>query len=546
VRSSAFFATHAHPPHPSSLTPAIVMATTVPTFAINTVKALPQCASIDASSIQSLAQAQALFTEYETNCSIAIASHSVPFFLVLTLGFGLAVYFFEAWLDIRQRRTTFITEIPERLMSIVKSIKQDDSSSASSQKKTTTDDKKDDKKKDKLPLDKQLVKTFTSAQTYSRDKLNFSLISATYSTFENFASQWLGFMPYFWFLSVELGSKYFEWKVENDELKITALFFVLFTLFSEVTQLPFSVYSTFCIEKKHGFNTQTAGLFISDKIKSLSLTLVFGVPILSLLLSIIHWGGQNFFFYVWAFAFLFSATMMTVVPIFIMPLFNKYEPLDDGPLKTKIYALAESLKYPLTKLFIVDGSKRSNHSNAYLYGFLNSKRIVLYDTLLTQVTDDEILSILGHELGHWALNHSVVNFGITQLYMGALFYIFSLCRENVALHNAFGFDQASCPTFISLMIFITCVWAPVDKALSFALTVNSRLCEFAADKYSIEVCKMTHLQSGLTKIHLENFGSMVPDWLYSVYHFSHPPLVERLTEMKNIQENEDNKMKKTM
>jgi len=225
--------------------------------------------------------------------------------------------------------------------------------------------------------------------------------------------------------------------------------------------------------------------------------------------------------------------MMTIVPVFIMPLFNKYEPLQDGDLKKRIYALAAQLKYPLTKLFVMDGSKRSSHSNAFMFGFGNNKRIVLFDTLMEQVHDDEILAILGHELGHWKLGHTLTNFGVTQVYFGAAFYIFSLCYTSNELYRAFGFDDPSrpTPTIIALLLFFQTIWAPVDKILSFILTVFSRQCEFAADRFSVELKMSKKLQSGLCKIHLENLGAMCPDPWYSMYHYSHPPLVERLSAM---------------
>merc|ERR1712226_1335477 len=146
---------------------------------------------------------------------------------------------------------------------------------------------------------------------------------------------------------------------------------------------------------------------------------------------------------------------MTIVPTVIVPLFNKYEPLQDGSLKTSICKLAEQIKYPLTKLFVMDGSKRSSHSNAFMFGFGNNKRIVLFDTLIEQVEEDEILAILGHELGHWKLGHTLSNFAITQIYFGAAFYFFSQCYSSDDLYSAFGFDDPnrSVPDIIRLMLF---------------------------------------------------------------------------------------------
>jgi len=227
---------------------------------------------------------------------------------------------------------------------------------------------------------------------------------------------------------------------------------------------------------------------------------------------------------------------MTIVPVFIMPLFNKYETLPDGELKTKIYELAGRLNYPLKKLFVMDGSKRSSHSNAFMFGFGNNKRIVLFDTLMQQVKDDEILAILGHELGHWKLGHTLTNFCVTQVYFGVAFYFFSLCFKSHDLYAAFGFDhpKQAVPTVIALMLFFQTLWAPVDKVLSFVLTVFSRYCEFAADKFSVDLGMSQKLQSGLCKIHLENLGAMCPDPWYSMYHYSHPPLVERLSAMMEL------------
>lgn len=257
----------------------------------------------------------------------------------------------------------------------------------------------------------------------------------------------------------------------------------------------------------------------------------------------LQWGGESFYIYVWAFMFVFSAFMMTIVPVFIMPLFNKYETLPDSELKTRIYALADRLKYPLTKLFVMDGSKRSSHSNAFMFGFGKNKRIVLFDTLMTQVDDDEILAILGHELGHWKLGHTLSSFVITQLYFGSSFYCFSLCYGAHAadLYQAFGFDGVSrpIPAIIALLLFFQTIWAPIDKVLSWVLTLNTRRNEFAADSFSVDLGMSKKLQTGLCKISLENLGAMCPDPWYATYHYSHPPLVERLSAMMKLDKKSD-------
>lgn len=438
--------------------------------------------------------------------------------LAATVAFTAAVYALEGHLDARQKAAYQKTTFPSELETTVSAIDKE-----RQQQKSNEEYK---------PLLPQLQAKFRNAQTYGLDKINFGMIASTYDTLESIGFLLAGFFPYCWDLSVEW-AKRFNWTETDNEIKVSLIFLAIVTIIGTITSLPFELYSTFQIERKHGFNKQTIPLFVSDKIKSLLLTFAIGGPFVALLLTIIKKGGEYFYLYVWGFMFCFSVFMMTIVPVFIMPLFNKYEPLEDGDLKTRIYKLAADLKYPLTKLFVMDGSKRSSHSNAFMFGFGNNKRIVLFDTLLTQVHDDEILAILGHELGHWKLGHTLTNFAVTQLYFGAAFYFFSLCYSSEDLFAAFGFNDASrpTPTIISLLLFFQTLWAPVDKVLSFVLTVFSRMNEFAADRFSVDLGMSKKLQSGLCKIHLENLGAMCPDPLYSMYHYSHPPLVERLGAM---------------
>ena len=421
---------------------------------------------------------------------------------------------------------TVITEIDNELEAKKKLQQQDEAK----EDKTEVQEKKSKEPQDLfLP---QLESKFSKSQAYGYDKITFGIVSSVYGTVETIIFLLLGFLPYIWDKASLIGNSY----QITSEISISLIFLALITLVGLVTSLPFELYSTFYIEKKHGFNKQTLGLFVSDKIKSTLLSFVIGGPFVALLLKIIQYGGTYFYVYVWIFLFVFSVLMMSIYPIFIMPLFNKYEPLPDGELKESIYALAARLKYPLTKLFVMDGSKRSSHSNAFMFGFGNNKRIVLFDTLLEQVHNQEILGILGHELGHWKLGHTITNFAITQVYFGAAFYSFSLCIHNSKeLFAAFGFNRGPVPTIIALLLFFQTIWAPLDKVISFLMTAHSRHAEFAADKFSVDLGMSKELQTGLCKIHLENLGAMCPDWLYSTYHYSHPPLVERLSAMIQLE-----------
>lgn len=468
--------------------------------------------------------------------------------LALTVAFTVGVYAFEGYLDSRQRNAYQRTTFPDELRTTVNVIDTERATATTkssdtkevTETKTSTDGDDDSKKKeidDNAPLLPQLENKFMKSQLYGTDKITFGMIASLWDTTESIFFLLIGFMPYIWDISCQFGKQYFQLNDEyNNEIYISLIFLLFMTIIGTITSLPFELYSTFYIERKHGFNKQTIGLFISDKIKGLLLSMIIGGPFISLLLYIIKNSGQYFYLYVWAFMFIFSIIMMTIVPVVIMPLFNKYEPLPEGDLKRDIYALALQLKFPLTKLFVMDGSKRSSHSNAFMFGFGNNKRIVLFDTLLTQVHSKEILAILGHELGHWKLGHTIQNLIVQQLYMGIAFYAFALTYGSIDLYAAFGFNDISrpTPTLIALMLFFQTLWAPVDKILSFVLTVSSRHNEFAADKFSYDLGMSQNLQSGLCKIHLENLGAMCPDPLYSTYHYSHPPLVERLSAMMTL------------
>ena len=182
-------------------------------------------------------------------------------------------------------------------------------------------------------------------------------------------------------------------------------------------------------------------------------------------------------------------------------------------------------------MFVVDGSTRSAHSNAYFYGFFKNKRIVLYDTLLKQVETDELLAILGHEIGHWKMWHSIQMFAVTHVHSLLMLFSFSFVQHSRGLFAAFGFAfNGQEPVFISLLLFTQVFWNPIEKVLMFLMNANSRLNEFQADKYAVDLGMGEKLGNGLVKITMENSGAatMLPDPYYSMYHFSHPPLVERL------------------
>lgn len=200
----------------------------------------------------------------------------------------------------------------------------------------------------------------------------------------------------------------------RGEIVHTLVFFFTFNIITTIIDLPMSYYSHFVLEEKFGFNKQTVKLWITDMLKQQALVVILGAPLLSGFLAIIQKTGNSFFYYLFLFSIGIQVFAITIYPIAILPLFNKLSPLQEGPLKTGVEKLAKRLNFPLKELYVIDGSKRSAHSNAYFYGLPWKKHIVIYDTLIEQSETEEVVAVLSHELGHWGLSHTTKLFGISQ------------------------------------------------------------------------------------------------------------------------------------
>jgi len=366
---------------------------------------------------------------------------------------------------------------------------------------------------------------FLKAQLYGLDKSNFGFITSAFGQVESTLILVLGGIPFLWNYSTNLLGRYGYGP--EYEVSISLLMLLLAMIFEMVIGLPFGLYSTFVIEERHGFNKQTLGLYFTDKLKGIALGIVFGVPVISAVIQIIKWGGPHFYLYVWGFLFIFTIFMMTIYPNLIAPLFNKFTPLEEGELRTKIEKLAQSIDFPLTKLFVVDGSKRSGHSNAYLYGFFKNKRIVLFDTLIQQMNQQEIVAVLGHELGHWKKSHVLKMMAIGQVQVLISFFLFGQMLNSDTLYHSFGFYDSK-PTLIGLVLFFQYVMSPVDHVVGFIMNALTRKIEFEADAFAKGLGYSTELKTGLIKLGVENLSNLNPDSWYSTYHYSHPPLLERL------------------
>lgn len=412
-----------------------------------------------------------------------------PFpYLEAVVGFMVFMYLFETYLDVRQHAALKLSHLPAPLKGVV------------SQEK------------------------FEKAQAYSLDKSQFHFVHAAVNIAEESAILLLGLLPWAWEKSGLLVGKL--GLDPKSEIVHTLSFLAVTTLWSQILELPFSLYSTFVIEARHGFNKQTIWLFFRDMLMGLGLMVVVGPPIVAAIIFIVQKGGPYLALYLWGFMLLLSLVMMALYPVLIAPLFNKFTPLPEGELRAKIEKLASSLDFPLKKLFVIDGSTRSSHSNAYMYGFYNSKRIVLYDTLISQCKDEEeVVAVIAHELGHWKLSHTMYSFLAMQVLTLLQFGGYTLVRNSSDLFLSFGFTTQ--PVLIGLILFQHTIM-PFHHLVSFGLNLVSRAFEFQADAFARKLGYREPLRAGLIKLQEENLSAMNTDPWYSAYHYSHPPLVERL------------------
>lgn len=255
---------------------------------------------------------------------------------------------------------------------------------------------------------------FDKSQAYSRAKAKFSAVNGLYSQLLNLGFYHFDVLPKLWSWTGDLLLRWAPVRF-TGEISHSIVFILAFIVIQQVLSLPSSIYQTFVLEEKFGFNKQTPKLFVTDLIKTNMLFFVLVPPILSGFLSIIKKTGNQFFYYLWMFGAGLQMFMITIYPIVILPLFNKLSPLEEGKLKTDVEDLAKKLKFPLHELYVIDGSKRSAHSNAYFFGLPWKKHIVIYDTLIEKSENDEVVAVLAHELGHWKLGHTTKIFGISQV-----------------------------------------------------------------------------------------------------------------------------------
>jgi len=302
-----------------------------------------------------------------------------------------------------------------------------------------------------------------------------------------------------------------------------------------IISLPFEVYSTFVLEKKFGFNKTTAGTFAGDQVKSLLLAVVLGAPILALLLWIFG-TVSNAWLWAWIAVTIFSLLLTYLAPTYIMPLFNKFTPLEDGELKSEIEAMAKKCEFPLTELFIIDGSKRSTKANAFFTGFGKQKKIALYDTLIKEQSIPELVGVLAHEIGHFKCKHIVQRMVLSVVQMAVIFYLIGLFTTpdtaiSRTIYEAFGFTDSQ-PLHVGFALF-GILFQPISFLIGLAMNLWSRKHEFEADHYAkVHQGTPDHLISALKKLSAQNLSNLTPHPLLVFLEYSHPPVLQRIEALR--------------
>ncbi len=365
---------------------------------------------------------------------------------------------------------------------------------------------------------------YAKTQDYTRIGTRFGILRDTISLIVFLAFWWLGG---FGWLDEAVRS------VTDHPVLQGLVFMALMYLASEVISLPLDCYDTFVIEERFGFNKMTLGTFFSDKVKGLVLAVVLGAPILVVVLYLFERFGQSAWLYGWIAVSGFSLLMVYLAPTYIMPLFNKFKPLEDGELKTAIQEMSRKCDFPLTEVYEIDGSKRSTKSNAFFTGLGKNKKIALFDTLIQNNGVDELVAVLAHEIGHYKKKHIFQSLVAGILQMGVLFYLLGFFLKNQGLSDAFGVATAS---VYGSLVFFSFLFEPISKFFSVLMMIRSRKNEFEADAYAAEVTgKPDDLVNGLKKLSKDNLSNLTPHPFYVFLNYSHPPMLDRIAALQTHQ-----------
>lgn len=351
---------------------------------------------------------------------------------------------------------------------------------------------------------------------YQREQTRFSFISSAFSFLLSFLMLTLG--GFGWLDSLLR-------PLFGNEIALALVFFGTIMVVADLVSIPFQLYATFVIEEKFGFNKTTAKTFVTDKLKGYALGAVIGGALLSALIYLIRVMGPGF----WIWFGLVAAVFILLVNMFytsvFLPLFNKLTPLENGELKNAIEAFARKVNFPLDNVFVMDGSRRSKKANAFFSGIGKKKKIVLYDTLITNHTTDELVAVLAHEVGHFKKKHIIWSYLISVVQVFFILFVLSrmVFNENLSLALA-GTQQAIHLNLIAFGI----LFSPISGITGLLMSMLSRKNEFEADAFARQTFDGSALANALKKLSVDSLSNLYPHPLYVFFHYSHPPLLKRL------------------
>ncbi len=361
---------------------------------------------------------------------------------------------------------------------------------------------------------------YKKSQDYKRTNYKFGNLTALFSLLLT-----LGFFFFDGFAYVDTLAR----NLVTNDILVTLVFFGIIMIGSDIITTPFSYYKTFVIEEQFGFNKTTKKTFILDKIKGWAMTIIVGGIILGALTWFYQKTGNSFWLYAWLLISLFTLFMNLFYSRLIVPLFNKQTPLEDGNLRTAISNYAKTVGFNLDKIFVIDGSKRSSKANAYFSGFGSEKRVTLYDTLINDLEEEEIVAVLAHEVGHYKRKHIIFNLVASILLTGFTLYILSLLISNPLLSEALG---VTIPSFHIGLIAFGILYSPLSEITSLIMNWFSRKFEYQADDYAKNTFKASPLISSLKKLSKNSLSNLTPHKAYVFMHYSHPTLLDRITNLK--------------
>ncbi|MBT0608230.1 M48 family metallopeptidase [Aequorivita echinoideorum] len=376
---------------------------------------------------------------------------------------------------------------------------------------------------DPLPAELQDVfdeTEYKKSQRYKMERYRFATLTATIS----FVATLL-----FFFLD---GFAYVDTlarSISENEIVIALVFFGIILIASDILSTPFGYYSTFVIEEKYGFNKTTRKTFFLDKLKGWLMGAILGGIILSAIIWFYQTTGKNFWLYAWLLITVFTIFMNLFYAKLIVPLFNKQTPLENGPLRSEIEKYALKVGFTLEKIFVIDGSKRSTKANAYFSGFGSEKRVTLYDTLIKDLNEDEIVAVLAHEVGHYKKNHIIFNLFASIITTGFTLWLLSLFIGNPLLSEALNVSE---PSFHIGLIAFGVLFSPISGITGLLMNYLSRKFEYQADDYAKTTFAGQPLINGLKKLSKNSLSNLTPHPLYVFAHYSHPTLLQRFNNLK--------------